>query len=359
MGEKMGLNDIRKIKNKLKVIYNEKNKKPLLRIIIELIWTAIKIKSIPRHYFLNCLYRKGIDDYLDYLTKKENLKIHDVIHIENKKQILDNKLFFQKYFEKTEIAIPRMLAYNLGDMFFIKNNKIKVCNINDFTGILIEILKNSNSDSLFIKPILGAQGGNIHKITLNNITNNELGEREELINKICSENFIFQETVTQHPDINKIYSQSLNTVRIDTFINDDGEPEIISALMRVGQYGSYTDNISAGGIFIGINLETGCLNKNGLTYLKYGAKVFTRHPNSEILFENFKIPFFNEVKKTAKEAAYLLQDRLVGWDIGISDKGPVLVEGNAYYDFTCMQMAYGGYRKHPVFKNVIDIVGLR
>ncbi|MBW2631838.1 MAG: hypothetical protein JRC90_08765, partial [Deltaproteobacteria bacterium] len=61
-------------------------------------------------------------------------------------------------------------------------------------------------------------------------------------------------------------------------------------------------------------------------------------------------------KKMVKLASSLLQERLVGWDIGISDRGPVLIEGNADYGITMLQIACGGYRKHPVFKNVIDIV---
>ena len=240
--------------------------------------------------------------------------------------------------------------------FFLNNHKIQVNNIEEFFEILNTLLKRSNSDSIFIKPIIGAFGENAHKIALKNIANMELGKREELFKKILSGNLIFQETVLQHSDISKIYSQSLNTIRIDTFINDDRESEIISAAMRMGTDGSYTDNMSGGGFFIGINLETGCLKKNGLTYFQYGAKIYSHHPNSGIPFENYKIPYFNEVKEMAQAASMLLQERLVGWDIGISDKGPVLIEGNAYYGMASSQMSYGGYRKHPFFKKLIDVV---
>jgi hypothetical protein len=347
---------LKNMKKQLNILYKDKSRKPFLQILIEVIHTAIKLKGIPSHYFSYFLYRRGESNYLDYLGKNEILKIHQSIHDKNTMQILDNKLFFQKYFEKTEIKIPNLLAHNFGNMFFLKNYKIQIDNIEEFFEILYNLLKHSNSDSIFIKPIIGAFGENVHKITLNNITNMELGKREELFKEILSGNFIFQETVTQHPDINKIYSQSLNTVRIDTFINDDRESEILSAAMRMGTDGSYIDNMSGGGFFIGINLETGCLKKNGLTYFKYGAKMYARHPNSGIPFENYKIPYFDEVKEMAKTAAYLLQDKLVGWDIGISEKGPVLIEGNAYYGMACSQMSYGGYREHPFFKKVIDVV---
>ena len=96
--------------------------------------------------------------------------------------------------------------------------------------------------------------------------------------------------------------------------------------------------------------------KKGLTYFQYGAKTYTNHPNSGIQFENFQIPFFSEVTQMAKDASSLLQERLVGWDIGISDNGPVLIEGNAYYGMISSQISYGGYRKHPAFQKIFKII---
>jgi len=347
---------IKRIKKQLNIVYKDTSRKPLLQILIEAVHTAITLKCIPSHYFSYFLYRRGKSNYLDYLGRNDIFKIHQSIHNKNRMQILDNKLFFQKYFEKTGVNIPNLLAHNFGNMFFLKNEKTQVDNIEDFFEVLHNLLDHSNSDAIFIKPIIGAYGGNVHRIASKNITNMDPGIREKLFKEIISGNFIFQESVTQHPDINKIYSHSLNTVRIDTFINNDGESEILSAAMRMGTDGSFIDNMSGGGFFIGINLETGCLKKEGRTYFKYGAKVYTKHPNSSIPFENYRIPYFDKVKEMAKRAANLLQDKLVGWDIGISDKGPVLIEGNAYYGMASSQISYGGYRKHPFFRKALEAV---
>ena len=106
--------------DKLKIFFDDKNRKPLFQILIELFFTGIKIRGIPSHYFSHFLYRRETGNFLDYLGKNEILKIHQYIHDKNTMQILDNKLFFHKYFEKTEIKIPTLLAYNFGNMFFFK-----------------------------------------------------------------------------------------------------------------------------------------------------------------------------------------------------------------------------------------------
>lgn len=52
-------------------------------------------------------------------------------------------------------------------------------------------------------------------------------------------NFIYQETLNQHQNINKIYSQSINTIRVHSYFNEErDEVELISALMRFGRDGA-------------------------------------------------------------------------------------------------------------------------
>jgi len=47
---------------------------------------------------------------------------------------------------------------------------------------------------------------------------------------------------------------------------------------------------------------------------------------------------------------------MIGWDIAISNHGPVLIEGNArYYDMQLSDIAYGGYRNNPVFQKALAL----
>jgi hypothetical protein len=351
----MGRDYFMKVYQKLKYVVADKRMKPIYQIIYELIRTAIVTRSIPKHYFVNGLYRKDITDYLGYLTEKECFRIHAVMHEKHTKSILDNKFFFYKYFDKTLVRIPKTLAYNFGNHFYIDDQKRTVNRADDFYALLDRLITNRGGESIIIKPMLGSFGDNIYKIKSQDLVDNGSAGKNILFEKICSGNQIFQETVMQHRDINKIYAESLNTVRMDTFIDHNGEAEVISAMMRFGRDGRHTDNGSAGGIMVGIDLENGWLRTNGMTLLKLGGNVFTHHPNSGIQFGKFNIPFLNDVKTMAMQAALLLKDRLVGWDIGISENGPVLLEGNSFYHIPSMQTTNGrGYREHPVFKKVIS-----
>jgi len=42
--------------------------------------------------------------------------------------------------------------------------------------------------------------------------------------------------------------------------------------------------------------------------------------------------------------------RLIGWDIGISESGPVLIEGNSGYAIEGNDMAAEGYLSNPIFR---------
>jgi hypothetical protein len=57
--------------------------------------------------------------------------------------------------------------------------------------------------------------------------------------------------------------------------------------------------------------------------------IYEKHPLTGLDFIGFQVPCIAEVKELVTEAAKILPDcRYVGWDVAISEKGPLLVEGN-------------------------------
>jgi len=52
-------------------------------------------------------------------------------------------------------------------------------------------------------------------------------------------------------------------------------------------------------------------------------------------------------------AGYIPSLRLVGWDVGIGENGPVLIEGNSYYNIVGNDFTSDGYRRNAVFRKVI------
>jgi hypothetical protein len=147
-------------------------------------------------------------------------------------------------------------------------------------------------------------------------------------------------------------------MRIDTFINQDGKAEIISAFLRTSLKNSHVDNWGAGGCSMHVDLESGRLGKYAYSdIIKDGVKRFTVHPLTNIVFENFSVPLIEEAKSLVLNAAHYLPGiRLVGWDVAIAENGPVIVEGNSDYDIAGSDHHADGYRNHPVFKKVLKEV---
>ena len=57
------------------------------------------------------------------------------------------------------------------------------------------------------------------------------------------------------------------------------------------------------------------------------------HPVTGVKIIGFKIPFWQESLQMAKDAAlHNKKNRSIGWDIAVTNDGPVLIEGNSNWD---------------------------
>ena len=124
--------------------------------------------------------------------------------------------------------------------------------------------------------------------------------------------------------------------------------------MRFGGGNSHVDNSHAGGFFVSIDLESGKLKEKGMTFMEFGGDDVFSHPDSGYVFKDFKIPYFDEVCELIMKATSVIPDRYIGWDVAISDKGPIIIEANELTNVWGADLAYGGYRKHPLFKEILE-----
>lgn len=336
-------------------LIKDKSRKNLIVIIWEMIFLSFYYKSIPYFYFSRHLYKKDRVNIKDYLPNKFFSKFSGSFNDPSSTDLLDNKLFFDFFFRSFKIPLPKILMYNYGNKFIIGNECILINNENDFASVLKSLTEKSSTKSVFIKKSSGSLGGeSTFRFSENDLLNNQ--KVPLLFKNVLKSTFIYQETIDQHEDLNLINDSCINTIRIDSFTDKDGNVEIISAFLRMASSKKHIDNISSGGCFVGIDLKTGTLKKFAYTsVVKSGGEVLNEHPVSHVKFENFKIPYFEEVKNLVLRAAsYVPNLRLVGWDVAISKTGPVLVEGNKRYAIQCNDLTYGGYKRNPVFKKVLQ-----
>jgi hypothetical protein len=118
----------------------------------------------------------------------------------------------------------------------------------------------------------------------------------------------------------------------------------------VGRTGNVIDNANAGGVFVAVELETGAPDTHAWQHLAAGGATYTRHPDTGVRFAAITIPHFPAVRAMALEAATLLPYRLAGWDIAVTEDGPLMVEGNNETGFSAAEITRGGCLRDPDFR---------
>lgn len=161
--------------------------------------------------------------------------------------------------------------------------------------------------------------------------------------------YILEERVRNHPEIDKIYPNSLNTLRLVTIRTRDGKQHLLHPYIKFGSGGLHVDNLSAGGLFALID-ENGCL---GAGYDEAGNR-YDVHPDTGEQLTGRTMPCFQEAYDLALEAsrAFGFMGTL-GWDIGVTADGPVIIEGNTRWGADTYQEFVGPYLTEEVAKELM------
>lgn len=335
--------------DKLKVFLKDPDKKPYYQIIYEALKAGFREKEFPGHYFSKLLYRKGVDNYLDYVGSFRGKRVAKSLKDkrESMVNVLANKLYFNYFFEDKEVKIPQMIGYNHGNVFIKDDRNTKVNSVEEFSYL---IKKWGEGRDIFVKPIYGKQGQNCFKLSTN--TNN-FKITDDIYRHIVNDCYIYQEIIKQHDVINEIYADAVNPLRIVSYIDDKNNLHFIASFMTFGINKNDVSNNSSGGIFVTVDLGKGELKGKAVQYLDYGGLQYIRHPESGIKFDGFKIPYFKETLKMIEKALEYLPIRYAGWDVAITENGPCIIEGNSYPAMASMDIGYGGLKKHPILGQII------
>ena len=137
---------------------------------------------------------------------------------------------------------------------------------------------------------------------------------------------LLEEYIVQHSEMSRLSPAGLNTVRIVTQ-EHGGEVDVIAARLRIS-INSHVDNMAAGNTAVPLDANTGIVIGAGV-FSDITKTDITIHPITGVELIGFQVPFWQETLRIIKEAAFLVKEnRSIGWDVAISPKGPLLVEGN-------------------------------
>ena len=238
---------------------------------------------------------------------------------------LDDKRLYHQLFPT--ISQPDNLIIKAGGLLLTNTRKPVLANE------AFDICK-SKGKVVCKEPVYSCGGHGVELLVLPN-------DEERLIELLNdrSNDYIFQEYICQHRDLQSFHPKSVNTIRIITYLRENGEVVILSSVLRMGSNDSFVDNVSSGGCTCGIE-DDGRLKPIGYSNELYKIKA---HPNGET-FIGKVVPSFKEVQSNATALHYSFPYfAILAWDFAIDENGkPVLIEvnmKNASIDF--MQLNNG------------------
>jgi len=154
-----------------------------------------------------------------------------------------------------------------------------------------------------------------------------VGEYLEGVEPYIASGYLVQSRMAPHPELAEFLGpKRLGTCRMFVFVDEEG-PVLWRASWRIPTGTSVADNFWRGGnLLAGLDPETGDL----IRVVQGLAKEFEpieAHPDSHCEFAGKRFPEWQAMRDTVLRAASAIPKcRLQGWDVALTDKGPVLVE---------------------------------
>lgn len=279
---------------------SSKTRKPTFFILSDMFLCVFRYGAGYMDYFEFEFFLLNKDERKTFLTATINNKIIAKYNDRNYFETFSNKIKFNQVFKKYLNHDYINLEENSFSKFknFCKNKKFIVGKVVDECG-----------------------GKGIDVYSLNDYSLDEL--YKILLTK---KQYLVEEKILQHDGMNRLYNGSINTLRIISFVTDDGEAVILNTVLRIGNGGS-VDNFSSGGMYTFVSDEGKIL----IPAIDEMGSVYNEHPLTHTKLVGYEIPLFDEVIDFVKEISLVVPSmRYVGWDIAIGKDGPILIEGNEY-----------------------------
>jgi len=291
-------------------IVHQKTKKNSLAILIDVVKCGFKFGAGYSDYLLCEFYNINDELRATYVTRSVNDKLVSLLNNREYYNIFDNKDEFYSAFS---------------DCMGREWLEFSKANFDEFKAFM------ENREEIISKPLSESCGIGVEKLK-----KSDYATLEELHEALISINSgIIEDVIVQHSELSRMNPGSVNTLRIVTILSEDG-PHIVYAYIRIGNSNRPVDNINAGGMCAPIDVDSGVIHYPG--YDK-DRNIYFEHPKTGCEIVGFKVPFWNETIKLCEKAATVVpQMRYIGWDVSVTENGPLFVEGNNFPGYDILQM---------------------
>lgn len=214
-------------------------------------------------------------------------------------------------------------------------------------------LQESETFPLIVKPIAGTYGRGVIEISGCDEKGNLLGKSgdvladDELSSLLENPHFggaLVQKKLKNHPALRELVGDTLSTVRMIVCIAEDKTPHLAAVFWKVARGCNVTDNFArgvTGNMLAGIDLASGAVLGLHSGLWPAGA-MLTHHPETGKPVSEFNLPDWARARELVLMAARELPGlRLQGWDVALTDDGPLLLEVNTEISLEYVQFLTG------------------
>lgn len=186
----------------------------------------------------------------------------------------------------------------------------------------IKSFAQSCSNEIFVKSLFGCGGKEVFLVKIN--SEQDLIQLYELCVK---QPMLLEERLEQCSEIHSFSDGAINTFRIITIIDKNGNAVVARAELRMGRKGMAIDNYCSGGLAAQIDIQSGVIFSMGKDE---NGKEYIFHPDTNKQIVGFTVPDWDGYKEfVCSLAAMYPEMRYVGWDVIKDSKGRFcVIEGN-------------------------------
>lgn len=338
---------------KEKTYYPQDQQKSKKRIFFDQFHNILKFGSVEDYYYNYGHDRITSSNMNDYMLEPVHVKIISEANAHpygknvpwekqfDYKALVRDKYLFALMMKGFSLPAPATIGLIYGDNFYIQaENRV------------VELHEILNYDmNVMLKPVTGNGGIGMHHIIINNgiISKGEdkldVNELKSLLKK--KERYLVQEFVTeQHLEMASLFPGSINTLRVTMARDDNEKIHLLGVMCLMGAGDMIVSNWHYGGVIINVK-SNGYLNEYGYSN---SLKRINKHPDTGIVFKDFKVPFYEKVIDICYNAMTCFYGlKTLGWDIAITPEGPIFIEGNDMWGMPAHQMVEErGWREYYV-----------
>lgn len=233
--------------------------------------------------------------------------------------------------------------------FYAEQRRVPAMRVLSNPEALAQFLREADNFPIFGKPADSIQSlGSASFTAYDNESDELIGSQggrvgvEAFVQEVCSayaEGYLFQKRQSPHPRVRELVGERLSTIRVMTVLGPNG-PEIIRVLWKIPGGGNVADNFWRAGNMLGqLDRETGKIIRV-VSGVGTNMREIEIHPDTGAQLIGVEVPNWADVQKLAIDGATVFAKvPLIGWDIGLGENGPLIVEPNNSPDFGLPQIA--------------------